>query len=150
MYMLASQELADLASRDPEKAIARWLHRLNLGARDVFVSVISLGILASSIEDLPRQRRDEWRRLLAEARRTFQDTGGILDVDLRVVDIWATQLKAIELFEVNHVSGDTRPLGEDERLVIATAIAHGHTLVSRPRAYLDEICENTTLTVVTP
>jgi hypothetical protein len=41
-------------------------------------------------------------------------------------------------------------VGEDERLVIATAIARGLTYVSRRRAYLDEICERTKLTVVTP
>ena len=113
MYLLSTAALGDLVSRDEARPVFGWLNANRPGATELFASVVSFGIVASSIEDLPKHDRGEWRRLLQEGRRRFD-------------------------------------LGEDERLVIATAIARSLTLVSPARPYLDEICDRTTLTVVNP
>ena len=150
MYLLATREFADLASRDEGRAIFRWLATADPGPRDLFVSAISIGIVASSIEDMPKQERGHWRRLLAEARRLFVDKNTVVPVDLPIVDTWASDLRGLEIYDEEDEGGDRFELGEGERLVIAVAIARGLTLVSQPRAYLDEICDRTTLTIVNP
>lgn len=74
----------------------------------------------------------------------------VITIDLPIIDTWASDLRGIDIFDEEEEGGERFPLGEDERLVIATAITRRLTLVSRPCAYLDAICERTTLTVVTP
>jgi predicted nucleic acid-binding protein len=150
MYLVDSQEFADLASRDQGRAISSWLKATRPGRLELFVSALSIGIVAQTIEDLPQTERGHWRRLLSEARRSFIENGAVIPVDLQIVDTWASSLRGVDLFYEDESSGYREPLGEDTRLVLATAIARGLTLVSRSAAHLDVVCERTTLTVVNP
>ena len=150
MYLLATREFADLASRDRDRLIFRWLEATKPGEKGLFISAVSVGIVASGIEDLDKHARGAWRRLLAEARRNFVDASGVIDVDLPIVDVWASELRGLDLIDEDPDTGERWSLSEDERLVLATAIARQLTLVSQPRPYLDEVCERTTLTVVHP
>lgn len=150
MYLLGSQELADLFSRDQARPIFEWLGRARPGANDLFVNAISIGQVAHMVESLDQLDRGPWRRLLATGRRSFQNSGSILDVDLATVDVWASQLRGVDLMEEDLASGERYPMGEDDRLVIATAIARNYSLVTRPTPLLDEIATFTTLTVVAP
>jgi predicted nucleic acid-binding protein len=145
--MLNTQCFTDLASRDPDRTITRWLAETRPAGSELFVSVVSLGIVSASIEHLPAAERGAWRRLLAEARRTLLERRALLQVDLDVVDAWST-LRDLEIFEDD---GDgPAPVGEDERLVIATAIARDLTLVAARVGYLDVIADATTLKLVEP
>lgn len=150
MYLLGSQQVADLFSRDKARPIFAWLDRTQPGASDLFVSVVSLGMLANMVESLDPTERGSWRRLLASGRRSFAKAGGIVDVDLAAVDVWAGQLRGVDLTDEDPVSGERFLLGEDERLVIATAIARKYSLVTRSTPLLEEICSLTTLTFVEP
>ena len=150
MYLLGSQEFADLTSRDEGRTIFRWLKATPLGSSDLFVSALSIGILANTIEDLPPSERQQWRRLLAAARREFDALGAIIPVDLEIADAWSAHLRGRDLFEEDPITGDRELLGEDTRLIIATAIARNLTLVTRREPYHDEIIDSTTLTVVEP
>lgn len=150
MYLLGTREFADLAGRDTDRLIAQWLEATKPGEKGLFISVVSVGIVASGIEDLDKHERGAWRRLLAEARRNFVDASGVIDVDLPIVDVWASELRGLDLIDEDPDTGERWPLSEDERFVLATAIARQLTLVSQPRPYLEEVCERTTLTVVHP
>jgi predicted nucleic acid-binding protein len=150
MYLLGSQEFADLTSRDEGRTIFQWLKATPLGSSDLFVSALSIGMLANTIEDLPPPEREQWRRLLAAARRQFEALGGIIPVDLEIVDAWSAHLRGRELFEEDPAAGYREMLGEDTRLIIATAIARNLTLVTRREPYHDEIINSSTLTIVEP
>ena len=149
MYLLSTAALGDLVSRDEARPVFGWLNANRPGATELFASVVSFGIVASSIEDLPKHDRGEWRRLLQEGRRRFVEQGTLIDVDLPIIETWASSLRGLEVMDQAE-DGERFDLGEDERLVIATAIARSLTLVSPARPYLDEICDRTTLTVVNP
>lgn len=144
MYLLATEQFADLTSRDANRPIARWLKTAAPGRIELFISVISIGVVADSIEDQPSPDRGNWRRLLSEARRQFADHGCIIDVDQAVAEAWAG-LRGIRL---NYDDGE--PVGDDMLLVVATAIARDLTLVTERQAFHDEIADRTTLKIVEP
>jgi predicted nucleic acid-binding protein len=150
MYLLGTQELTDLFSRDPARPIIAWLRETQPADNQLFVSVISLGILAHQIEDLDPGSRNHWRRLYAEGRRSLADKGSIIDVDMAIVDQWATSLRGLDLTEEDGLTGDRFEMGEDSRLVIATAITRGYSLVTRITPAIEVIAEQTTLTIVEP
>jgi predicted nucleic acid-binding protein len=150
MYLLGTQEFADLASRDPVRPIVSWLKQVQPSRNDLFISAISVGILHNSVEAMQQQERENWRRQLTQAKRTFAGAGGIIDVSMDIVETWASSLRGLDLIEEDPTTGDKVQLGEDQRLVVATAIRRGYTMVTRRVPYLDEIAISTTLTVVEP
>jgi predicted nucleic acid-binding protein len=150
MYLLGTQEFTDLASRDTACPIFAWLQEVKPSQTDLFISAISVGILHSSVEALQQQDRENWRRLLAQAKRSFDNAGGIIDVDMGIVETWAGSLRGLDLIEEDPATGGKVQLGEDARLVVATAIRRGYTLVTRRVPYLDDIAISTTLTIVEP
>jgi predicted nucleic acid-binding protein len=150
MYLLGSQEVSDLISRDQNRPIFGWLQSVELGESDLFVSALSLGQVSHMVELLNQPDRDHWRRLLAQGRRTFDDRGCVLGVDLGVVDVWASGLRGMELIDVDPQTGENFELGEDDRLIIATAIARGYSLVTKRTPALNMVAQWTTLTIVEP
>jgi len=150
MYLLGSQQVADLVSRDPARPIAEWLKTARPGRNDLFVSAISLGQVAHMIEAMPMSARQPWRRLMAAARRSWTNEGSIIDIDMSIVDIWARELRGLDLEDEDTVSGDRFQLGEDDRLVIASAIARGYSLVTSRSELLEKVAQTTTLTIVEP
>jgi predicted nucleic acid-binding protein len=145
MYLLDSQQVLDLFSRDSTRAIFQWINDTKPGEADLFVSVISLGQIAHTIDDLPPPERNHWRRLYNEGRRDFLERGGVIDVDGGIVDVWQSQLRGSRL---DHIKDAAEELGEDDRLVVATAIQRGYSLVTRKSLVLQEITKITTLTLI--
>ena len=144
MYLLDSQVVFDLFSRDENRAIFQWLAEAGRDVRQLFVSVISLGQIAHAIEDLPPPERNHWRRLFQEGRRVLEDRGSLIDVDMAIVDVWESSLRGARLIDV---AGAEEELGEDDRLIIATAIARNYVLVAPGSRLIEEIAERTTLAI---
>ena len=147
MYLLDTQILMDLLSKDQSRAVFNWLGTVKPGRNDLFISVLSLGQIAHAIEDMEPADRNHWRRLLQEGRRLFEDAGGVIDVDAAVVDVWRANLRGCLLSDIETADED---LGEDDRLIIASAIARGYTLVTESTRAITEIVERTSLTTVEP
>ena len=144
MYLLGTDQFGDLASLDQERAVFAWLATATPRRNELFVSVLSIGVLANTIEGKDNPERDNWRRLLSEARRQFNDAGLVIDVDQSIVDVWA----ALRGLGLDYDDGEA--VGDDELLVVATAIARDLTLVTRPEAYHQKIADRTTLKLVEP
>lgn len=150
MYLLGTQEAIDLLSKDQRRPVFAWLDKVRPGG-DLFVSVISLGQAAHMVENLDAEHRPGWRRLLAEGRRKLSDAGSVIDVDLDVVAAWAGGLRGDpSLADMDPETGEAVALPEDDRLVIATAIARNYSLVTKSTPALERIAESTTLTIVEP
>jgi len=145
MYLLDSQQVMDLFSRDQTRQIFRWLNTAQPGRTEMFVSVLSLGQIAGAIEDMDAVPRNHWRRLYQEGRRIFDDAGGIIDVDGAIVDVWQANLRGNRLSDI---PGADDQLGEDDRLIFATAIARGYALVTEASPILSAIAQRTTLTTI--
>jgi predicted nucleic acid-binding protein len=144
MYLLDSQAVFDLFSRDESRPIFSWLNEAGRDVRQLFVSVISLGQIAHAIEDLPPQDRNHWRRLFQEGRRVLEERGSLIDVDMAIVDVWESNLRGNRLVDVPDADDE---LGEDDRLIIATAIARNYVLVSPGSRLIEEIAQRTTLAI---
>ena len=144
MYLLDTQQVMDLFSRDAARPIFRWLDETKPGQNDLFVSVLSLGQLAHAIEHMAVAPRNHWRRLYQEGRRSLDEAGSVIDVDAGIVDVWQSDLRGGRLSDIADADEE---LGEDDRLIFATAIARGYTLVTQGSRLLEQIAERTTLTV---
>ncbi|WP_102325718.1 PIN domain-containing protein [Komagataeibacter saccharivorans] len=145
MYLLDSQQVMDLLSRDQNRQIFQWLAEANPKKSDLFVSIISLGQIADTIERMAARERNHWRRLLQEGRRQFQEAGSLVDVDAAVVDAWQSNLRGQHLADIENADEE---LGEDDRLIVATAIARNYTLVTAGSPVFSQIVERTSLTIV--
>jgi len=142
MYLLDSQVVFDLFSRDRDRPIFQWLDEARPSDKQLFISVISLGQIAHAIEELSPQQRNQWRRLFQEGRRVLEDQGSLIDVDMAIVDVWQSSLRGNRLIEVPDAEEE---LGEDDRLIIATAIARNYVLVTPGSHLIEEVAQRTTL-----
>lgn len=147
MYLLDSQQVMDLLSRDAGRAIFRWIDATKPGRNDLFVSVLSLGQIADTIEHMAPGQRNHWRRLLQEGRRELEEAGSLIDIDMPIVDAWQTNLRGELLADIDGAQED---LPEDDRLIVATAIARNYTLVTASAEVIDKIAERTSLTIMEP
>jgi predicted nucleic acid-binding protein len=145
MYLLDTQQVMDLFSRDTTRPVFQWLSDSKPGRPDLFVSVISLGQIAHAIEDMGVAKRNHWRRLYQEGRRSLEEAGSIINVDAGIVDVWQANLRGSRLSDLADADEE---LGEDDRLIFATAIARGYALVTAGSRLLQEIAERTTLTTI--
>lgn len=144
MYLLDTQLVMDLLSLDQGRPIFVWLRENRPAETDLFVSVISLGQIAHAIEGMEPGPRNHWRRLLREGRRKLEGLASVIEVDGTIVDVWSSDLRGDNLQDVD---GADESLGEDDRLVIATAIARGYSLVTAGDRVLTEIAGRTSLTL---
>lgn len=145
MYLLDSQQAMDLLSRDQTRPIFHWLAEAKPRRADLFVSIISLGQIAHTIEQMPPVERNHWRRLLQEGRRELEEADSVIDVDAAIVDAWQANLRGQLLGDIENADDE---LGEDDRLIIATAIARNYALVTTGWAVFNEIAQRTSLTIV--
>jgi len=145
MYLLDTQQILDLFSRDTTRPIFRWLEATKPGQQDLFVSVISLGQIAHAIEDMGATERNHWRRLYQEGRRSLEEAGSIINIDVGIVDVWQSNLRGSRLSEIADADD---ALGEDDRLIFATAITRGYALVTAGSGLLQEIAQRTTLATI--
>lgn len=145
MYLLDSQLVMDLFSRDQSRAIFQWLHDAAPRRQDLFVSVVTLGQIAHTIEQMAPVERNNWRRLFQEGRRELEEAGSIVDVDGPIVEAWQSSLRGQHLSDIADADEE---LGEDDRLIIATAIARSYALVTAGSAAFADIAQRTSLTLV--
>lgn len=135
----------DLFSRDETRPIFLWLNEVRPQKSQLFASVISLGQIAQAIENMDPPGRNQWRRLYQEGRRSLEETGGIIDVDVSIVDAWHANLRGSLL---DDISDSDDELGEDDRLILATAIARGYALVCVGSSVFTTISQRTPLAIV--
>lgn len=145
MYLLDTQQVMDLFSRNHDRPVFHWLEESRPLDTDLFASVLSLGQIAHAIESLDGATRNHWRRLYSEGRRRLADLGSVIDVDSAIVDVWQYDLRGDRLLDVE---GAEEGLGEDDRLIIATAIARGYSLVIQGDRVLTQVAERTSLTLI--
>jgi len=142
MYLLGSDALGQLIGRNRARPVFAWLETAKPTEHQIFASVVSFGVVGDSLEALEEPARGHWRRLHAAAQQQFEQLGNLIDVDMAIVRAWQG-LRSLSL--QRDAGGD---VGVDERLVIATALARGYSLVAPPEAYLAALANQTTLTVI--
>ena len=116
-FLLDTNVISETRRRRPDPNVIAWLE--STAQQDLFVSVLTLGELAQGVA---RHRRkdaaaaaslDHW---LTGIRELFADH--VIPIDTETAMVWG-RLNA------------ERPLPVIDSLLAATALAHGHTLVTR-------------------
>lgn len=112
----------DLFSRDVERPLFRWFEQFKPGEHDLFISVISLGQIAYGIKKMDPAERNNWRRVYNEGRRELEKSGRVVGVGALIVDVRQASFRDSRL---KVMAGAGNRLGEDDRVILATAIARG-------------------------
>jgi predicted nucleic acid-binding protein len=118
-YLLSTQAIADLISRNPGK-LREWADEQE--PIDVAASVVSVAIIRAELEAQNKPDKAVWLRYLRDFAHQFERDGRLLPVDREVAEKYA-DIRNVE------APGDEEPIGEDERFVLATALAFGHIWV---------------------
>lgn len=137
-YLLGTQVLVDLARNDESDEIYRWMDREDLKMSAVAVSVMSFEVFAAHVDKLPAKDRGIWSPLLERQLRKFQRRGTILPVTLNVA-LQCAGLEALDLEEIDPVSGKRVAVDLATQLVASTAVVEGLTLCDGRQPYHDEL-----------
>lgn len=138
IYIFSTQALLDLLSGKP--TITEW-HK-TAPARSVEVSVISIGQALRQIAGLASQNQ---RERLARALRRFEATldayDGVVPFDAEAARAWAQLMDADLRYTGRNIDGDEKDvaLGVANRMVVATALARGGTIIENPQPYHDQV-----------
>ncbi|HVQ08278.1 MAG TPA: hypothetical protein VMS43_07565 [Allosphingosinicella sp.] len=135
MYLLDTQLFADFVSADPDNPVyTRATSFVTLAEQRhlrVSISVVTIGMIRSEVSQLPAGPiRGNWERRLDAAAHSWSQSTQLYEVDWKTVESWAI----VKVMDLRDAAGDV--LGDDERLVVATALAHSLRLVtSTPEIY---------------
>ena len=120
-YLLDTNVISELVRPSPATGVVEWVRAQS--ALDLMLSVLTLGELEKGIRALAvgarRDRLTRWARIELPA----QFVGRVLSVDQEVAVAWGTLTAAAQAVG--------RPLPVIDGLLLATAGAHGLTLVTR-------------------
>ncbi len=138
-YLLGTEALIDFARRT-DNPVWRWLRAIPVSRfQGAFhASVVSFGQWRSTIDNnrsIDAAIRHTWNTAYAALRREFvSPEGRLLGVDAETAEVWA-RLRELELEYLDPRSGTRGKLAQDDRLIVATALARDLVLVERHQPY---------------
>ncbi|MEP6503206.1 MAG: type II toxin-antitoxin system VapC family toxin [Betaproteobacteria bacterium] len=117
-YLVDTNVLSELRRKSPDPRVVDWFALRPAGT--LFVSVLTLGEIRKGVAALPPSAR---RLALLDWLETSLPaffSGRVLSVDAEIADRWGRLMASAG-----------RPLASFDSLLVATAIRHGLTLVTR-------------------
>lgn len=141
-YLLAANTLIDMCIE--KTAAFTWLATNNIPLDDIFISVISLSAARRAIAAAPHLNDPSKGRLLhaLDVRVGAMKSGGavILPFTEREARVWENWIDHAPLDCDDN--GTHFPASQDVRMVVATAVQHGCTLVEPKEPYHTELVNN--------
>jgi predicted nucleic acid-binding protein len=120
-YLLDTNVISELISKQPDKRVVDWLDRLD--PNSVYLSVITIGEIQRGIEKLPPSlRRDSVKEWL-EGDLLLRFEGRILPVTTEVMLVWGKLTGRLER--------EGRPVTAMDSLIAAIALQGTYHLVTR-------------------
>jgi tRNA(fMet)-specific endonuclease VapC len=135
-YLLDTNVISELISKQPKKKVVDWLDRLDPSA--VYLSVITVGEIRKGIEKLPQSKRKEKVREWLETELLLRFEGRILEITIEVMLVWGALAGRLEK--------EGSPMTAVDSLIAAIALHGGYRLVTRNE--LD--FQNTGVTIINP
>jgi tRNA(fMet)-specific endonuclease VapC len=135
-YLLDTNVVSDLISKQRNKKVTEWLDRLDPNA--VYLSVITIGEIRKGIEKLPHSKRKDKVRRWLETDLLLRFEGRILEITIKVMLVWGALTGRLE--------NEGRPTTAIDSLIAAIALHGGYCLVTRNE--LD--FQNTGVTIINP
>ena len=126
MYLLDTNVVSELARRQPDPGVTNFFARVKGNEEPVYLSVLTIGEINKGIRRLIRygdqDQADRFGRWLSALEDDYTDH--LLPIDGDVSRIWGAMLAATD---------DTNAI---DKLIAATAVVYGLTLVTRNVAHV--------------
>jgi predicted nucleic acid-binding protein len=130
IYLLSTQVLLDLLTG--EEPIATWLRGIPL--QPVEISAVSIGQALETIQQVKSiAARKNLERQLSIIVATANNSQGVIPFDEDAAGIWS-ELQGMTL-KYRKPDGTMTDLSSESRMVVATALDRGATLVEAPQPY---------------
>ncbi len=139
-YLLGTQALREFLSKS-DNPITYWANNDNtVFDEQVYISPISLGEIKDALNRLDTNdaSRTYWSRAITEGEKFFQHRGNIIPVTIEVTDQWV-KIRPLEYEGFSDNTQKVERIGEDRKLVLATAMAHNMILVESRQPYHDDL-----------
>lgn len=117
-YLIDTNVISELRRRDPEPRVVAWF--ADRPARELYLSVLSLGEIRKGVESLEEGKRRQRLRNWLEQELPMFFSGRVLPVDAAVAHRWGVLLAEMG-----------RPLPAIDSLLAATALEHDLVLITR-------------------
>jgi predicted nucleic acid-binding protein len=142
IYLLATQTLLDVLAG--EERINAWLHEVPM--REVEISAVSIGQAHTMIQQVENAAaRENLERQLSKVVTIARACQGVIPFDEGAARVWASLQEPTLTYQ--RPDGAETELSSESRMVVATALARGATLVEAKQPYHDAIPD---LSVVSP
>ena len=120
-YLLDTNVISELISKQPNKKVVEWIDRLDPDT--IYLSVITIGELRKGIEKLPPSKRRDTVKEWLEGDLLLRFQGRILEITIEVMLIWGELTGRLEK--------QGRPITAIDSLIAATALGGNCHLVTR-------------------
>ncbi len=141
-YLLGTPALRDFLKKS-DNPITRWANNDNtVFDEQVYISPISLGEIKDALNRLNTNdpSRTYWFRAIIEGEQFFQHRGNIIPVTIEVTDRWV-EIRPLEYEGCSDITQKIERIGEDRKLVLATAMAYNMVLVESRQPYHDDLIQ---------
>ena len=120
-YLLDTNVISELVSKQPHKKVAEWLDGLD--PNTVYLSVITIGEIRKGIEKLPDSKRKDKVREWLETDLLIRFQGRVLEITIEVMLAWGALTGRLE--------NEGRPITAIDSLIAAIALQGNYCLVTR-------------------
>ena len=117
-YLIDTNVISELRRREPEPRVVRWFEQRP--ARQLFMSVLTLGEIRRGVEQLAEGERQQALRTWLEQELPAFFSERLLPIDDAVAQRWGRLMAEMG-----------RPLPAIDSLLVATALEHNLVLVTR-------------------
>jgi predicted nucleic acid-binding protein len=135
-YVLDTNVISELISKQPSKKVVEWLDRLDPNA--IYLSVITIGEIRRGIEKLPPSKRRDTVREWLEADLLIRFQERILEITTEVMLVWGELTGRLEK--------EGRPIKAIDSLIAAIALQGNYCLVTRN----EHDFQHTGVTIINP
>jgi toxin FitB len=120
-YLLDTNVISELISKQPDKRVVDWLDRLE--PNTVYLSVITIGEIQRGIAKLPPSKRRDRVKEWLEGDLLLRFDGRILPITIEVMLVWGEVTSRLER--------EGRPVTAMDSLIAAIALQGAYCLVTR-------------------
>jgi toxin FitB len=120
-YLLDTNCISELVRIQPEPGVIAWMEAVDESL--LFLSVLTLGEIRKGLAGLPQSKRRTRLETWLEIDLHSRFAGRILPIDAAVADRWGSL--------ASHARSEGNTLSTIDGLLVATALHHNLTVVSR-------------------
>ena len=135
-YLLDTNVISELISKQPNKKVVEWIDRLD--PNTIYLSVITIGELRKGIEKLPPSKRRDTVKEWLEGDLLLRFQGRILKITTEVMLIWGELTGRLE--------NEGRRITAIDSLIAAIALQGNYRLVTRN----EHDFQHTGVTIINP